>query len=342
MLRHLIFPFELLCYGLSYAGIQHLIRSPKPLDPDETWNHITRKFPWPVDWFRLNYPPALMRPMLMSAKLRQDVVLGIAAHYDVSNDFYELFLDRKYMFYTCADFPTGQETIEEAQTIKANFLLNLIDPRPGEKILELGCGWGSMMKRIYEETGDKENIYGYTLSKEQVAYNEQHHGFNVEFRNFVTTDYPQNYFDKIYSIGAWEAVRPHEIRALCQKLYGALKPGGRLVQHFFCRTQETMHSAIAVTQIFFPGQMAAPYSFQVRAHEDAGFRITHRSIHDYRDTLRAWFNKLARNRERAIELVGVRTYNRYIVFFPVAWRYFDECMGMLIRWSMFKPGGDQV
>jgi len=67
-------------------------------------------------------------------------VLGIAAHYDVSNDFYELFLDRKYMFCTCADFPTGQETIEEAQAIKANHLLNLIDPRPGEKILELGCG----------------------------------------------------------------------------------------------------------------------------------------------------------------------------------------------------------
>ncbi len=65
--------------------------------------------------------------------MKQDHIFGISAHYDVSNEFYELFLDKKYMFYSCADFPTGRETLEEAQTIKANFILNLLQPKAGEK-----------------------------------------------------------------------------------------------------------------------------------------------------------------------------------------------------------------
>src|SRR5581483_4456023 len=99
------------------------------------------------------------------------------------------------------DFLTGRETLEEAQTRKADFICKLIDPQPGERILELGCGWGSMLKRIHEATGDRENLFGYTLSQEQVAYNQQHNGFNVDFKNFITADYPAESFDKIYSIG---------------------------------------------------------------------------------------------------------------------------------------------
>jgi hypothetical protein len=85
------------------------------------------------------------------------------------------------MFYTCADFHSREETLEEAQQHKADFILNLIDPKPGEKILELGCDWGPMLKRIHQHTGDKENLYGITLSKEQAKYNDEHNGFQVEF-----------------------------------------------------------------------------------------------------------------------------------------------------------------
>ena len=80
--------------------------------------------------------------------MKQDHLLGISEHYDVSNDFYELFLDKKYMFYSCADFDRGDETLEEAQASKANFILNLIEPKPGEKILDLGCGWLSHRRSI--------------------------------------------------------------------------------------------------------------------------------------------------------------------------------------------------
>lgn len=324
-------------YGPSYGYLNYLIRSPAPLDPETAWRRVAGPAPAAIRWFRTNWPPAFLRRALLAGKLQQDHLLGIAAHYDVSNDFYELFLDKRYMFYSCADFLTGQETLEEAQQNKADFLLKLIDPKPGEKILELGCGWGSMLKRIYEATGDKENLSGYTLSKEQVAYNQTHNEFQVEFRNFITTDYPLEAYDKIYSIGAWEHVRQGEVSSLLGKLYGALKPGGRLVQHFFCRLQESLPASAVVGQIFFPGSVTSSLRFQIRACEAAGFRVKHTSIHDYRPTVRAWFDNLVRNRERALELVDVTTFNRYMVFFPASWRYFDDMTGFVVRLLLSKP-----
>jgi len=269
--------------------------------------------------------------------MKQDHVLGIAKHYDVSNEFYELFLDKKYMFYTCADFPTGNETLEEAQQIKADFILDLIDPQPGQKILEMGCGWGAMLKRIYEQTGDKENLHGLTLSKEQVAYNEEHNGFHVEFDDFINRDYAPETYDTIYSIGAWEHVRPHEIGPLSKKMYAALKLGGKAVKHFFCRVPDHLFATAICSQIYFPGSIGSPYRAQCKAFEAAGFRITRRSIHDYRPTLRAWFDNLVANRERALEMVDVQTYNRYLTSFPVSWRYFQDDLGMLVRWVLEKP-----
>jgi cyclopropane-fatty-acyl-phospholipid synthase len=335
--RSLAFPLEMFVYGPAYGTIQFLIRSPQPLDPEKTWNFLAGDIPPPLEWFKRAWPLWFLRRLLVAAKMKQDHVLGISEHYDVSNEFYALFLDKKYMFYTCADFPTGRETLEEAQTIKADFILNLLQPMAGEKILELGCGWGAMLKRIHEHTGDKENLFGYTLSKEQVEYNQTHNGFNVEFRNFVTTDYPEGFYDKIYSIGAWEHVRPKEVPLVTSKLYNALKPGGRLVHHFFCRPNEQVPSTYTVAQIFFPGSVSDSYRHHIRSFEAAGFRVVHQSVHDYRDTLRAWFERLAENRERAIELVGVSTYNRYLVFFAASWRYFQDVTGMLVRLAMIKP-----
>ncbi len=336
-LRYFALPFETVVYGPSYGILQFLIRSPTPLDAAKTWDFITRQPPPVADWIRLNYPPAIVRPWLLAAKLRQDHVVGISAHYDVSNEFYNLFLDKEYMFYTCADFDSPQDSLQQAQINKANFMLKLIDPQPGEKILELGCGWGSMMKRIVETTGDANNIRGWTLSKEQVEYNRQRHGYHVEFRDFVTADYPPNHFDKIYSIGSWEHVKPNEIGPLSEKLYGALRPGGRVVHHFFCRTSDQLFASIACSQIFFPGSLGSSLRYHQRAFEQAGFRIRQRTAHDYRPTLRAWFENLVANREQAIELVGVRTYNRYVVFFAASWRYFEDGLGLVMRWVLEKP-----
>ena len=90
---------------------------------------------------------------------------GIEYHYDLPTAFYRLFLDQSFMFYSCADFNSPRDTLEQAQLNKANHILSLINPKAGERILEFGCGWGSMMRHIYDATGDKNNLIGYTLSK---------------------------------------------------------------------------------------------------------------------------------------------------------------------------------
>lgn len=339
-MRSLLLPFESLIYGLPYGWLNYLIRSCEPLDAEYVWHELTTKAPPALDWVCRHWPLRPLRSLLLHAKMKQDHVLGIAAHYDVSNEFYELFLDKKFMFYSCADFHRPEETIEEAQQHKADFILKLIDPRPEQKILELGCGWGSMLRRIEEHTGSKENLYGLTLSKEQVAYNEEHNGFNVEFDDFITREYKPEYYDTIYSIGAWEHVRPNEVAPLAKRLYSAIKPGGRLVKHFFCRVPDHLFATAICSQIYFPGSLGSPYRTHVQAFEDAGFRITHRSIHDYRPTLRAWFDRLVESPERALELVDVQTYNRYLTFFPSSYRYFDDNLGMVVRWTLEKPACD--
>ena len=336
LLRYSLFPLETILYGPSYGTLQYLIRSPRPLDPAGTWDFLTRDPPPVMDWIRQSYPLPFMRRWALAAKIRQDHIVGISQHYDVSNDFYELFLDKKYMFYTSGDFHSDDETLEEAQTHKADCIANLLDPQPGEKILDLGCGWGAMLKRIYEATGDKENLYGYTLSKEQVTYNDAHNHFHVELRNFVTTDYPPAYFDKLYSIGSWQHVRPKEILPLLKKLNTTLNPNGRMLHHFFCRPTDKLFAGIACGQIFFPGALGSSFRFHARAFEEAGFRTTYITVSDYRPTLRAWFDNLVANRERAIELVGIRTYNRYLVFFAASWRYFQDAFGIEFRWVLEK------
>ena len=128
---------------------------------------------------------------------------------------------------------------------------------------------------------------------------------------------------------------------LAQKLFHTLKPGGTATHQISIRLPVPIPANAPVVQIFFPGTIATPYIHFLHDCERAGFRVTHQSIVDYRPTLRHWFDRLVANRERAIELAGVRAYNRYLCFFPCAWRFFDDGIGMTIRISMEKPSATQ-
>ena len=97
--------------------------------------------------------------------------------------------------------------------------------------------------------------------------------------------------------------------------------------------------AMLIGQIFFPGSLLSPYQFQKEAWQGAGFRLTHESTHDYRATLKAWYDNLVANRDKAIELVGVNTYNKYLVFFPLSWRVFNEGQAKVYRLVLEKGTG---
>jgi len=265
----------------------------------------------------------------------KDHASGISDHYDVSNQFYELFLDKRYMFYSCADFRKSSDTLEDAQENKANYLLDLLDPRAGEKIVDLGCGWGAMLRKIYAKTGDKDNLYGYTLSKEQKTFIDEKYGFHVEYRDFITSDYEAASFDKILSIGSLEHVREKELLPLAAKLAKALRPGGRIVHHFFCQMREVPPPRLCIGGFqIFPGSELATLKKHLEAFEQARLRVVHHSMHDYRRTLKGWFDRLAASEEAAVRLVGVHVYNKYLCYLAEAWRLFQDRELLIMRFVL--------
>jgi cyclopropane-fatty-acyl-phospholipid synthase len=313
-----------LVYGSPVAAMNYFTSSPEPIDAEAVWTFFTRRWPKPIQFFVDHHPIAPLRRAIITGMMNQAHAKGIEYHYDLSNDFYRLFLDRKFMFYSCADFHSADETIEQAQTHKADHILSLIDPKPGEAILEMGCGWGSMLRHIHAATGDKANLWGYTLSKEQKAHIEANFGFNVILDDFVSADFGEARYDKIYSIGAMEHVRPEEILPLMRKVRRALKPGGRLVQHFFSLNgTDPMPTNMISAQIPFPGSLLSLHSHHLETAREAGLRLTHDSLHDYRPTLRAWFDRLLEAREEATRLVGIQMVNKYLVFFASSWAFFN-------------------
>jgi len=337
-LRLLALLVESATRGPLFGTLKYLIRSPVPLDPEWTWREATEEACPRFSWLSRRYPPHFVRELYVRAKLRLDHSVAVTTHYDTSNDFFALILDRKYMLYSCADFLTGTETLEVAQENKADDFVRLLYPRPGERILELGCGWGGMLGRIDQEAQGKAELTGFTLSREQFDHIQRQGRFNVSLTNFVTVTYPEAHYDKIYSMGAWEHVRPGEISPLLNKLYGALKPGGRLVQQFICLCSDVLPTTVMIgEETFFPGSALSSYKHHIQTCEAAGFRIVEQSIHDYRPTLRAWFNNLAAHREQAIKLVGVKRYNKFLVFFAGAWRCFKDVEGFVLRIALKKP-----
>lgn len=326
--------------GPLYAIANYRIHSPIPLDPLENWQFWTEPKPNWLASLMKSYPPKSKRKDYLERMLTRDHASGIEAHYDVSNDFYALFLDRKYQFYTCAEFSnqaetSGTETIEAAQTRKAEYIRSLLQLSGDEKILDLGCGWGAMLKYL-RETGHKGKLAGFTLSKEQLAYGQETLGLDISLTNFITEPFEQAPYDRIFSIGSIEHVKPAELAALYRKIYSALTRSGLAVHQFFSFEHEAYPASGIAGQLFFPGSLLVLHRHHLEAAKQAGFRITHDSTHDYRPTLRAWYERLIENRDKALSLVGLEIYNRYMTFLPFMWTFFDQNESKLHRIVMEK------
>ncbi len=322
-------------YGILYAIANARIHSPVPLEPVENWQLWTGSKSSVVDFLAKIHPSKSRQEAYMNSLWEKSHADGIEAHYDVSNEFYDLFLDSKYKFYTCAEYLSDTETLEEAQENKANYLRSLLRLNGNEKVLDLGCGWGAMLKFL-QDSGHQGELHGFTLSKEQLAYDQQVLGFNVSLTNFVTDPFKDAPYDRIYSIGSFEHIRPQELKAVYQKIYDALTPNGLAVHQFFSLERESTAASVLSGQLFFPGSLLSLHSYHLEVAQSVGFKITHDSIHDYKPTLKAWYDRLAANQEKALELVGLEIYNRYMTFFPMSWAFFQDKDSNLHRIVMEK------
>ncbi|KFE55422.1 C17 cyclopropane fatty acid synthase CfaB [Pseudomonas syringae] len=159
---------------------------------------------------------------------------SISYHYDLSNEFYQLWLDKE-MVYSCAYFKTGDETLEQAQQDKFHHLCRKLRLKPGEHLLDVGCGWGGLARFAAREYGVK--VFGITLSREQLALataRVKAEGLQdqVDLQLLDYRDLPQDgRFDKVVSVGMFEHVGHANLELYTQRLFGAVKEGGLVMNH---------------------------------------------------------------------------------------------------------------
>ena len=159
---------------------------------------------------------------------------SISYHYDLSNDFYQLWLDRD-MAYSCGYFETGEESLDEAQQAKFRLLCRKLRLKPGEYLLDVGCGWGGLARFAAREYGVK--VFGITLSKEQLKLarervNAEGLQDKVDLQLLDYRDLPQDgRFDKIVSVGMFEHVGHANLREYCEILSRAVREGGLVMNH---------------------------------------------------------------------------------------------------------------
>ncbi|MGX1883251.1 class I SAM-dependent methyltransferase [Streptomyces sp. NPDC055287] len=235
---------------------------------------------------------------------------AISHHYDVGNDFYALVLGPS-MVYSCAYFDDSAEglTLEEAQYAKLDLISRKLALREGTRLLDVGCGWGSMAIHAAREYG--AHVTGVTLSKEQAAYARKRiadEGLTdrVEIRVQDYRDVRDGPYDAISSIGMAEHVGSVQYGEYADDLFALLKPGGRLLNHQIARRPEPNEEAYHVDEFIdayvFPDGELAPVGRTVGTLEDAGFEV--RDVESIREhyalTLRQWVANLEANWAAAV------------------------------------------
>jgi cyclopropane-fatty-acyl-phospholipid synthase len=234
---------------------------------------------------------------------------AISHHYDVGNDFYRLVLGPS-MVYSCAYWEKGSEgTLEEAQRAKLDLICRKLDLQPGQRLLDVGCGWGSMVLHAAEEYG--VHATGITLSNEQAAYARKRIAeagltdrIDIRVQDYrAVSDGP---FDAISSIGMAEHVGRDQYRAYAAVLYGLLRPGGRLLNHQIARRPQADEGAYEVDKFIdryvFPDGELAPVGSTVSRLEEAGFEV--RDVEALREhyalTLRQWVANIEAHWDEAV------------------------------------------
>jgi cyclopropane-fatty-acyl-phospholipid synthase len=267
-------------------------------------------------------PAAELRPSGRRHSKERDA-RAVRHHYDVSNEFFELFLGPT-MVYSCAIWRDGEkQTLEEAQEEKLDTVARKLAIEEGERVLDVGCGWGGFP--LWAATKYGANVVGITLSPPQAekARQRAEEAGVAERVDIRVMDYRDlagsgEKFDAIASIGMVEHVGSANIDLYAQTLAGLLEPGGRLLNHGIVRLRHTDPEAGDFSERYvFPDAAPLHLSRNLLALERAGFVAHHVEDFgaDYAQTLKRWARNLDANREEATRLAGperMRVWRLYL------------------------------
>ena len=281
--------------------------------------------------FGLRRPPHVPRAELRLTGRRHTPerdARAVRHHYDVSNEFFALFLGDA-MTYSCAIFSRGAKTLEEAQETKLELVCTKLDLQEGQRVLEVGCGWGSFAVHAAER--HRVTVVGITLSEAQAELARQRvaeRGLSdrVEIRvqDYRATD--DGPFDAVASIGMVEHVGSNQIDLYARQLARLVKPGGRVLNHGIARLRVGEPEAGAFTQRYvFPDGAPLHLSRIQSALERAGLETHH--VEDFRDdyaeTLRHWARRFDDSLDEAIRLGGAERARVWRLYLRGARRGFE-------------------
>ena len=272
---------------------------------------------------------------------------NIQYHYDVSNDFYGLWLDARRV-YSCAYFRDPDMSLDAAQEAKLDHICRKLDLKPGERFLDIGCGWGGLILHAAERYGAE--AVGITLSDDQHAWVSEQIAARglagrVEVRRMDYRDVPEaGGFDKIASVGMFEHVGRANLAAYFRKIYALLKPGGLVLNHGI--TTATPDAAglgggIAefIDDYVFPGGELVHAHEVFRAAAGSGLECldAENLRPHYAKTLWHWVTRLERHAEAARRLIGEQKYRIWRIYMAGSAHAFDR--GWLELWQILAGKG---
>jgi len=257
---------------------------------------------------------------------------AIAYHYDVSNDFYRLWLDER-MVYSCAYFGTPDDTLDQAQRNKLEHICRKLRLKPGERLLDIGCGWGALVRWAARHHG--VHAHGITLSREQYEHNQakiREEGLQdqlkVEFRDYRDLQ-GEDCYDKIVSVGMFEHVGLKNLPnyfAIARRL---LTPGGLFLNHGITQEGEGWGNTVGtrfINRYVFPDGELDTVSNVQRAMERAGFEVLDVEAlrRHYALTLRHWVGRLEERRDEALGLVPESAYRIWRLYMAACAVQFEQ------------------